>query len=122
MQINRAIIDAAIAGFEQQKRHIDETLAGLRAQLNGYTAKATERIAKVAETAPARRKHTISAAGRARMAAAQKKRWAERKKQGSEPTAEPVPKRKMSPAARAKLAANLAKARAAKAAKKAKAA
>jgi hypothetical protein len=122
MQINRAIIEAAIAGFEQQKQRIDETIVELRAQLNGSTETKKGRIAKVAEAAPARRKHTMSAEGRARIAAAQKKRWAEQKKQSAEPKPAPKEKRKMPSAATAKLVANLTKARAAKAANKAKAA
>jgi hypothetical protein len=122
MQINRAIIEAAIVGFEQQKRQIDETIAELRTQLNGSAEAKAGRKAKAAEIAPARRKHTISAEGRARIAAAQRRRWAVQQKQKAEPTPAPQAKRKISPAARAKLAANLAKARAAKAANRAKAA
>jgi hypothetical protein len=121
MEINRAIIEAAIAGFEQQKERIDERIAELRAQLNGSAAKTTGRKVHVAEIAPPQRKHTMSAEGRARIAAAQRKRWAAAKK-SAEPKPAPKAKRKMSPAAKAKLVANLAKARAAKAANKAKAA
>jgi cell division septum initiation protein DivIVA len=123
MQINRAIIEAAITGFEQQKRQIDETIAELRAQLNGSgEAKKSGSKANVADTPPAQKKRQISAEGRARIAAAQKKRWAEQKKQSVEPKSASKGNRKMSPAAKAKLVANLAKARAAKAANKAKAA
>jgi hypothetical protein len=119
MQINRTIIEAAIAGFEQQKQRIDETIAELRTQLDGSAeGKKAGRIARVAETAPARNRRHISAAGRRAIAAAQRKRWAAQKKQSAEPKPAPRMKRKMSPAAKAKLVANLAKARAAKAAKK----
>jgi hypothetical protein len=118
MQLNRAIIEAAIAGFEQQKRQIDQTISELKAQLNGSAeAKKALRKANVVDTPLAGRDRQISAEGRARIAAAQKKRWAEQKKPAAS-----KPKRKISPAAKAKLVANLAKARAAKAANKAKAA
>jgi hypothetical protein len=119
MQISRAIIEAAIAGFEHQKQQIDETIAELRAELDGSTAKRTGRIAKGAETAPARKKRHISAAGRRAIAEAQRKRWAAAKKQSVEAKPAPKAKRKMSAAAKAKLVANLKKAREAKAAKKA---
>jgi cell division septum initiation protein DivIVA len=119
MQINRAIIEAAIVGFEQQKRQIDETIAELRAQLNGSTGGEAGPKASVAYASSARKKREMSAEGRARIAAAQKKRWAEQKKQISVTS---KPTRKISPAGKAKLVANLAKARAAKASNKAKAA
>jgi hypothetical protein len=55
MQINRAIIEAAIAGFEQQKRQIDETITELKAQLNGSaTGGCHERHAEVYSEAPHR--------------------------------------------------------------------
>jgi hypothetical protein len=118
MEINRAIIEAAIEGFEQQKTRIDQTIAELRVQLNGSAVKTTGRKATVADIAPARKKHKISAAGRRAIAEAQRKRWAAAKggKTDAARTVKPA-KRKMSPAAKAKLVANLAKARAAKAAK-----
>src|SRR5689334_4946630 len=118
MQINRAIIEAAIVGFERQKEQIDETIAELRAQLGGTSVKAG-RKAKVAGS-PTQAKRQMSAAARKRIAAAQKKRWAAfhaGQKTEAAPAKKAAPKRKMSPAAKARLVANLAKARAAKAAK-----
>jgi hypothetical protein len=114
MQMNRAIIEAAIVGFERQKQEIDETIAGLRAQLGGASSGSSH---KTTIAGAARTKRVLSPAARKRIAAAQKARWAAfHAKQGA-PAKKAAPKRKMSPAARAKLAANLAKARAAKAAK-----
>ena len=63
-------------------------------------------------------KRKISAAGRKAIADAQRKRWAESKKAVSVPKTAPA-KRKMSAARKAALVANLAKARAASAAKRA---
>jgi len=119
MEMNRAIIEAAIVGFERQKQQIDETISELRAQLNGTPAKAG-RTPKA--TGATRTKRVLSPAARKRIAAAQKARWAAfHAKQGAPATnasaKKPAPKRKLSPAAKAKLAANLAKARAAKKAK-----
>ena len=118
MQLNRAIIEAAIVGFERQKESIDEIIAELRAQLDG----AAGSKANVAESTPrTKARRRISAAGRKAIAAAQKARWALQKKTASGKNAltatRTAPKRKLSPATKAKLVANLKKARAAKAAK-----
>jgi hypothetical protein len=67
---------------------------------------------------PPRSKRKISAGGRKEIAEAQRKRWAESKKVAEPPKAAPA-KKKMSPARKAALVANLAKARAARAAKRA---
>src|ERR1041385_4288628 len=114
MEINRSIIEAAIVGFERQKQQINETIAQLRAQLGG-TSTGTGRKAKVADGATMKR--VLSPAARKRIAAAQKARWAAFHARQGAPAKKTATKRKMSPAAKAKLVANLAKARAAKAAK-----
>src|ERR1035441_1955839 len=85
------IISAAILGLEEQKRHIDANIAELRAILSGDSAEST---VKPEPTKHKRRK--VSAAGRARIAAAQRKRWAESKAapQPSTPEVTPKPKRR----------------------------
>jgi hypothetical protein len=73
-------------------------------------------------TAPAPRvKRKMSAAGKKAIAEAQRKRWAASKEDAKPPAPEaaPKPKRKLSAARKAALVANLAKARATRAAKKA---
>jgi hypothetical protein len=65
-QLTQGIIEAAIQGFESQKRRIDEQIAELRALRNGHTEEAPQ-------------KRGISAAGRKAIAEAQRKRWAEAK-------------------------------------------
>src|SRR5215831_11250804 len=113
MQLNRAIIEAAIVGFERQKERIDETLAELKAQLAGVSGNGHK--TEIAEaTTPTKVRRKMSAAGRKRIAEAQKKRWAAVHKEAA-PATKTAPKRKLSPAAKAKLVANLKKARAAKA-------
>jgi hypothetical protein len=140
------IIAAAIIGFEQQKLHIDTQIAELRSLLTGGPAEPTAaapgaptrkrrvsaaarrkmalgqkaRWAKVrGESEPAtpeapKPKRRISKEGMARIIAATKKRWAAFHK-----AEKPAPKTKLSPARKAALVANLAKARAARAAKRA---
>jgi hypothetical protein len=66
-RLTNEIIDAAILGFEEQKRRLDAQLAELRAMRNGAS-----------QTAPAsaRPRRKMSAAGRKAIAAAQRQRWA----------------------------------------------
>lgn len=117
-QLTREIIAAAIDGFEAQKQSIDTRIASLRGMLSGDSAKPAARA-----EAPKRERRKMSTAARARMATAQRKRWELKKADaGKARPAAKKAKRKLSPARRAALAANLAQARAAKAAKKAAAA
>jgi hypothetical protein len=149
------IITAAVEGFEQQKLRIDAQIAELRQMLTGSP---TDPAATPEVPRGGRRK--MSAAARKRIGDAQRKRWAESKKESvpSSPVAPEAPKpkrklsaagkkaiveatkrrwaafhaanqakkpalkkeiakKKLSPAWKAALVANLAKARAAKAAK-----
>ena len=69
-KLTAEIIHAAIEGFESQKRRIDSQIDELRQLLNGDSAETG------AESGTPARKRKISAAGRRRMAAAQKARWA----------------------------------------------
>ena len=111
-KLSAEIITAAIQGFEFQKTSIDGKIAELKAMLSGGT---TQTAATPEPTKRKRRK--MSAAGRARIAAAQRKRWAASKVQAEAAKPE-KPNRRLSATAKAKLVANLKKARAAKAARK----
>ena len=112
-KLTKTIIEAAIAGFEGQKKSIDAQIAELRAMLTGKP----ETESGQAQAKPTRRK--FSAAAITRMREAQRLRWAKIKGEAKPPAPAlaPKPKRKLSAAARATLAANLKKARAAKSAK-----
>ena len=69
-KLTTTIIEAAIAGFEAQKKNIDAQIAELRAMLSGTPVGS-------ADEAPARRKRRkLSAASIKRMREAQKLRWA----------------------------------------------
>ena len=107
------IITAAILGFEEQKLRIDAQIAELRAMLPGgptATAATTE--------SPKGKRRKMSAAARKRIGDAQRKRWAESKKESapSSPVAPeaPKPKRKLSAAGKAAIVAALKKRWAAK--------
>jgi hypothetical protein len=67
-KLTQELIAAAIAGFEEQKRHINSKIAELRNMLHaGHT------VAAATSSKPIRK---ISLASRRRMALAQKRRWA----------------------------------------------
>jgi hypothetical protein len=108
-KLTNEILDAAILGFEEQKRRLDAQLAELRAMRDGAN-----------QTAPAsaRPRRKMSAAGRKAIAAAQRQRWAALKGEGAAPKAPKKAKRKLSPAGRAALVAALKKRWAAKKAAK----
>src|SRR4051812_11608175 len=99
-QLTNEIITAAIEGFEAQKQRLDEQIRELRSILS-------PREESVDETSgPRKSGRKISAAGRARIAEAQRKRWADKKKQ-AEPAAASQkaarPKRKLSAAGRKRI-------------------
>ena len=98
-KLTTEIIHAAIEGFESQKRRIDSQVDELRQLLIGGRPETV-----TTSGAPAR-KRKISAAGRRRMAAAQKARWAkirgEAEPASSPATSKPAKqKRKLSAAGR----------------------
>lgn len=93
-KVDATILEMAILGYQSEAGKISAKIADIKAQLgeNGPgRPKATE-----AGTAAPQKRRTMSAAGRARIAAAQKARWAAQKQQQSAP--EKPKKRKMSAA------------------------
>jgi hypothetical protein len=116
-KLTDAIIEAAITGFEEQKRKIDEQIAELRSMRAGSPAPSTS----APEKQPRRK---MSAAGRKAIAAAQRKRWAEKKAGSATPAkaAKPAKKRVLSAEGRAAIVAATKKRWAAKKAADAKAA
>jgi hypothetical protein len=85
---NAALYEAALEGLELQKQRIEEQIRQVRALVGGRKPRPYTVASPVAETseddAKPRKKRNLSAAARKRIAAAQKKRWAEfRKQQGS---------------------------------------
>ena len=106
-KLTQGIIDAAIEGFENQKRRIDAQIAELRAMLPGANTESTS------EPIANRPRRKMSAAGRKAVADAQRKRWATSKRQ-AEPKMPPRPKRKLSAAGKAAIVAALKKRWAAK--------
>src|SRR4051794_14038001 len=103
-RLTHEIIDAAIEGFQQQKRRIDEQISELRAVRSGSPAESAPMPAK-----QTRRK--MSAAGRKAISEAQRKRWAASKGQAEPKPSKAAkrPKRKLSAEGRANIVAALKK-------------
>ena len=115
--LTNEIISAAIDGYEAQKSQIDTKIADLRAMLPDGSGRAA-----APSVPPKRRRRRISAAGRARIAAAQRKRWAALNGPSGEARPEPSkPKRRLSRAGKAAIVAALKKRWAAKRAEASKA-
>ncbi len=66
-----ATLQAALVGFQSRVDTINGKMAEIRAQLGGKPAKTA------VKKAPEGKKRTMSASARKRIAAGQKKRWAE---------------------------------------------
>ena len=71
-------LQMALVGYEIERQKIEDKIRELQRQLGG--SKATAQPADGASKAP-RAKRVLSASARKRIAAAQKKRWAEHRKQ-----------------------------------------
>jgi hypothetical protein len=72
LQLDRATLQAALVGYQQQLEEIQTKMNELRRRLGSAPASAAAPVPG--------RKHRMSAAGRARIAAAQRARWAKFKK------------------------------------------
>ncbi|HLK50411.1 MAG TPA: hypothetical protein VKT49_19860 [Bryobacteraceae bacterium] len=98
---------AALRGYEQQRSQIEARMAELRKELGRRGAGNSAGAWSGSTSAPARKKRTLSAAARERIAEAQRKRWAAAR-QGSKPSAAERPaaaaQRRMSAAARKRIA------------------
>ncbi|MGH9611730.1 MAG: hypothetical protein ACRD4P_01470 [Bryobacteraceae bacterium] len=75
----QSLLAAALEGLELQKQRIDEQIREVRSMLGKPGAKQAR--AAAADSGPARTRRTLSPLARKRIAAAQKKRWAEYRKQ-----------------------------------------
>ena len=104
-------INETIKQLESQRSTAEKEVAALTAAINALTGLSTGATPTIATPVATAKKPTMSAAGRARLAAAQKARWAKINagKTAAKPAAvKPVvakPKKTMSPAAIAKIRA-----------------
>src|SRR5215831_12459257 len=87
-RLSKEVLNAAIEGFIEQKKRIDAQIADIRQIMSGGSANGA---------APAKRTRGVSAATRARISAAQRKRWAQAQQAARSQTAHvaaPTPVRK----------------------------
>ncbi len=95
-KIDHTLLEMAIIGYESQLQHITAKIAELKAQLGQRGPGRPKASANESNVANPTKRRTISKAGRERIAAAQRARWAAQKKQQT--AAKPVAKRKLSAA------------------------
>jgi hypothetical protein len=79
ISLDKATMEAALVGYQQHLQEIEAKMADLRRMLRQAPAAApAPRLAR--KTGPRKQKHRMSPEGRARIAAAQRARWAKSKK------------------------------------------
>jgi hypothetical protein len=90
-KVDSTILEMAILGYQRELETLSTKIAGIKAQL-GQDGPGRPRAAPIGtdHAAPPKRR-TISKAGRARIAAAQRARWAAQKQQQLRP---PLPKKR----------------------------
>ena len=71
--LDTSMLAAALMGYRSQLDHVNGKIEEIRSRLGG------RKVAAFIDGMP-KRKHRISAAGRARIAEAQRKRWAKARK------------------------------------------
>jgi len=78
-----ALLTHALIGYEERKAEITETIARIRATLNGgASTDGTAPAEPIHAPAPRRKRGTMSPAARKRMALMMKQRWAKAKRSG----------------------------------------
>ena len=100
-QIDNSILEMALLGYQARRAEVMEKMAEIERQLGAY-GKGAKADGATAATKP---KREMSAAGRARIAEAQRKRWAVSKQQPVAAKATGKPKRRLSAAGRAAIIA-----------------
>jgi hypothetical protein len=93
---DNTMLEMAIVGYQSQLEQLTAKIAGIKEQLGQRGPGRPKAAAAGTDAAAPQKRRTISKAGRARIAAAQRARWAAQKQQQAEP-AQPK-KRKMSAA------------------------
>jgi hypothetical protein len=84
---NNILLQAALEGLEVQRQRIDQQITQVRSMMGVATVRRGRppgRHSSATASAPTRRKRRLSEDARQRIAAAQKRRWAEYRKNSSE--------------------------------------
>ena len=80
LSLDRGTLEAALAGYQQQLNNIQEKMTDIRRKLGQAGGGSSSAKSSSPRKAAAPRKHRMSEEGRARIAAAQRARWAKQKK------------------------------------------
>ena len=95
-RVDNSMLEMALVGYQSQIEKISATIADIKARLGQRGPGRPKAVSARKDHAGPAKRRTMSKAGRARIAAAQKARWAARKK--VQPQPEKPKKRKMSAA------------------------
>ena len=74
ISLDKTTLEAALLGYRQQLQQIEAKMADIRRVLNGSGA--GDLAKRTSSPTPVKQKHRMSPEGRARIAAAQRARWA----------------------------------------------
>lgn len=77
MQMDSTLLQMALIGFETERQKIKDKIADIQRELSGKERAHGAGAPADGNTPMKRRRRTMSASARKRIAAAQKKRWAE---------------------------------------------
>lgn len=84
-RVDNTILEMAIVGYQSQIEKISAKIADIKAQLGQSGSGRPKAAATGTDHAGPQKRRTISKAGRARIAAAQRARWAALKQQKAQP-------------------------------------
>ena len=90
-RVDSSILEMAIVGYQREVEKISAKIADIKAQLGQRGPGRPKATATGTDHAGPQKRRTISKAGRARIAAAQRARWAAQKQQQAQP-AKPKPR------------------------------
>src|ERR1017187_3618718 len=96
-KVDTTILEMAIVGYQSQLEGIAAKIADIKTQLGQVgpgRPRATAAAATATDHSGPQKRRTISKAGRARIAAAQRARWAAQKKQQAQPATPAKPKKR----------------------------
>jgi len=96
-KVDNAILEMAIIGYQSELGRISAKIADIKAQLGQPgpgRPKATVAAAAATDHAAPAKRRTMSKSARARIAAAQRARWAAQKKQRAQPAEAAKPKKR----------------------------
>jgi hypothetical protein len=79
ISLDKATLEAALIGYRRQLQEIEANVEDIRRTLSKHAQRGS---VKHAVAAPVKKKHMMSVEGRARIAAAQRARWAKSKNGG----------------------------------------